>query len=174
MIVWSSRKLEDALAQNQLDSWTKAKYLIVPAIIGTLLGGPIYLIRPVYGEKAPVQDSLWILFFSIITAFLTYYGIKKFYKTNKELDDSGFFERMVILSLPIFLKILIISIVLSISLIRAALLMQIPQWFPRPGILVSILTPIMTFVFYRLLNNSLSRFGRLLNGEELPKLSKYT
>ncbi len=67
MILWSSKELERALAGGELDPWTKVKYVIVPAVIGSL-SVPSYVFRPIYGERTPGIDSL----FTPIIAFAYY------------------------------------------------------------------------------------------------------
>jgi len=70
MILWSSEELERALAAGELDSWTKVKYVIVPAVIGSL-STPFYVFRPIYGVRAPAINSLFSLIFAIVSAYLT-------------------------------------------------------------------------------------------------------
>jgi len=47
MRLWSSGLLEEELAKRYLSEWEKVKYLLLPAVVGTLLGGPIFLLRPI-------------------------------------------------------------------------------------------------------------------------------
>jgi hypothetical protein len=167
MILWSSKELERALAQGQLDSWTKVKYVIVPAVVGSL-SVPFYVFRPLYGERAPAINSLFSLIFAIVTAYLSYWGIKRCFVANREIDGEAFFERIAVLLLPILVRIVTVAVLVSIALliVLGKLRDRAPVLFHRSGIAFSAFTPIIAYVQYVMLTNSIRRFGRLVKAKE--------
>ncbi len=167
MILWSSRRLEQALARGQLDSWTKVKYVIVPAVIGSLFL-PSYALRPHYGERTPAINFLFSLIFAIVNAYLSYWGLKRCFLANRDIDGQAFFERTAVLGVPIFIRIITAVIPGSIALliVIGSLKDRVPMLFHRAGIVFAALTPIITFVTYLMLTNSIRRFGRLIKLKE--------
>ena len=163
MILWSSTRLEQALASGQLDSWTKVKYLIVPAIVGSF-AVPFYVFHPVYGQKAPALNALFSLIFGIVTAYLYYWGIKRCFIANSSIDGEAFFERLIVLGVPVLLRI--IAVVAPLTIVLLIILGNIKDRFPmvwyRAGILFSAFAPITTFATYVMLTNSIRRFGRFV------------
>jgi hypothetical protein len=111
MILWSSRKLEHALAGGQLSSWSKVKYLMLPSILGSM-SLPFYIVQPRYGAE---ESMLVETILSILAAFLTYWGIKQCFHANQQIDDKYFFERFAVLFVPPFVRataaVLLIGIV---------------------------------------------------------------
>jgi hypothetical protein len=167
MILWSSKELEQALAWGQLDSWTKVKYVIVPGVMGSL-SVPLYVFRPLYGAKAPAINSLFSLIFALATAYLFYWGMKKCFIANREIDGEAFFERTAVLALPIFIKI--VTVVMCVSIVLLIVLGHLKDRFPmlfhRSGIIFSAFTPIITYAQYVMLTNSVRRFGTLVKAKE--------
>jgi len=163
MILWSSRKLEQALARGQLDPWKKVKYLLVPVIMGALIG-PFYIFRPVYGQKPPLIYSLLSFICAILSAFVVYWGIKICFRINNKIDGNRFFERLAVLTIPALIKVAvfffsfsIIFVVVVGSLKNRVTIMY--QWTP---IIFSVLGPVSTYTMYSMIRNSFERFGRLL------------
>jgi hypothetical protein len=167
MILWSSIELEQALARGQLDSWTKVKYVIVPGVMGSL-SVPFYVFRPLYGERAPAINSLFSLIFAIATAYLFYWGIKRCFIANREIDGEAFFERTAVLALPILIRIITVVICVSIALliVLGHLKDRVPMLFHRAGIVFSAFTPLITYAQYVMLTNSIRRFGKLVKAKE--------
>jgi hypothetical protein len=167
VILWSSRKLEQALAKGQLDSWTKVKYLIVPMVIGAL-SGPFFLFRPVYGQKPPAINNLFSFVFAVIAAFIAYWGIKTCFKINNNIDGKDFFERLAVLTLPILIRIISFYIpsIIILSAIIGNLKDRVPIMFQRAPIIYSAFGPIITYMMYSMLMNSLKRLGQLLEREK--------
>ena len=163
MILWSSEKLEQAFAAGELDSWTKVKYMMVPVMVGHLYT-PFYVVRPVYGERAPAINYLFSFFFAMVALYLTYWGLKRCFIANREIDGKAFFERIAVLAVPIFFRIVAATILASLLLgfVVGVLVDWIPavtHWVP---ILFSAFTPILAYATYVMLTNSIRRFGTLL------------
>ena len=172
MIIWSSRKIEQALAKGELDAWTKVKYLIIPAILATL-SGPFYIIRPVYGQKPPAINSLFSFIFAILMSYLTYWGIRKCYRENCQIDSKRFFERYAVLGVPVMIRLIAIftptTIILGTILYRF-IKNHFPDSLDHVSIGISALGPIITIVMYRMLSASFHRLGELTR-TETEKLS---
>ncbi len=168
MIIGSSRKLEQALAGDELNAWTKIKYLIIPAILATL-SGPFYVIRPVYGQKAPALNSLFTLIFAIVMSYLTYWGIRKCFRENCQIDEKMFFERFAILSVPVLVRLIAVFTPLTIifmTLLYGFIKHRFPDSLDRVSIGVAALGPIITYVMYQMLSASFRRLGELIRTEK--------
>jgi hypothetical protein len=163
MILWSSRELERALAGGALDAWTKVKYLMVPAVLGSL-SVPFYVFRPIYGTRAPALNTLFSLIFVLVTVYIVYRGLKRCFTANNEIDGKAFFERMAILAIPIMIRIIAVSIPASIALliIVGRFKDQVPMLSRVTPIIFSSFGPIITFATYVMLVNSIRRLGKLL------------
>src|SRR5689334_18329784 len=111
MILFSSNRLERALAENTLTSWEKAKYIILIIIFYTC-SGPIYAITPSFGPRPPVGNTLVNFLSAILTIIITVFGAKKCFRTNKANDDVSFIERFAVLSMPIAIHLFIISVII--------------------------------------------------------------
>jgi len=164
MIWLSSKKLEYALAEEKLDSWEKVKYLILPAVLGALLGGSVYIIRPYYGHRMPNAHMLALVICGIISAFLVYRGTKQCFYVNINIDNKAFFERFTILLVPPLFKTAVLSIVLclAISISASKLREEIPFLYKHVSMFTASLGPIITYIFYKLIDNSFTRFGELI------------
>ncbi len=160
MKIFSSRKLEQSIADNQLTCWDKAKYVLFTAIVLVVFSGPIYLVIPIYGRSAPALNSLFSLGFTILGTFVTYYGIKECYATNRASDDKDFIERLAILSIPVFTKF--IFIVFPTTLYVVILMSSFRETQPMFPIILSALSPVLFYVYYYVLNRSFTRLGRVI------------
>lgn len=162
MILWSSQKLEEALARGELSSWTKVKYLILPAILSSL-NWPFYLISPTYGEKPPVFTRLIMLVFSVLTAYITYRGIKSCFQANEGIDGKLFFERFAVLFVPSFVRIMVATFFGSILLLAIIGLNRERFLFLFQGvsIIFAAFGPIITYALYAMIQGSFKRFGKL-------------
>jgi hypothetical protein len=166
VILWSSRKVEQALAQGRLDSWTKVKYLLIPTVLGAL-SGPFYILRPVYGQKPPSDYTYFSLISSIITACVTYWGIKTCFRVNSSIDGRNFFERFAVLSLPILIRVMTVAITCGIVLLLfiGHPKNRDPIFLERVGITFAVAHPIIAYIVYSMLINSFERLGRWLERE---------
>jgi hypothetical protein len=166
MICISSKKLEHVLAERKLDSWAKVKYLILPSVFAVLFSGPYYVIRPYYGDRSPGMNinDIVLLLCGIISAYLTYRGIKQCFQSNQEIDGKAFFERFTILFVPPFIQIMVLSILLCLSILIPAGIFrkEIPFLYKYSTIFTAILCPVVIYILYLLIRNSFIRFGKLI------------
>jgi len=167
MILFSSRKLEKALAEGNLSNWVKTKYIIVPAVIMSLFSLP-YIFQPIYGERIPLLNSFFNFIFVITGAFITYFGIKKCFQTNETFDRRNFFKRFFVLSVPVLMKLIIIVFPLTIIAGICAYRLRVihPTIYKRFPIALSLLGPVITYIYYRLINASLIRLTNLIKGKD--------
>jgi hypothetical protein len=163
MILWSSRKLEHALAVGQLDPWTKVKYLLVPVVMG-IFSGPFYILRPVYGQKPPPIYSLVSFICAVLSAFIAYWGIKICFSINNKIDGNRFFERLAVLTVPVLIKVAVFffSFSLIFVVVFSSLKDRVSSLFQWTYIIISALNPIVTYTMYSMIRNSFERFGRLV------------
>ena len=165
MIIFSSRKLEQAIAQDSLPNWEKAKYAILPAIISMLLIGPTYIVRPLYGAKPPFLNSIITFLFNVVAAFIIFYGIRKCFRTNEETDRKEFLARYAILSVPVLIKFLLIFIPITFVLIIIidAMSGTNQETFKGFPVSISILSTLLVYLYYCLLNRSFARLRELIH-----------
>ena len=116
MILFSSKELEIALSNDLLSYWEKTKYLVLVAVIGALLGGPLVLIRPIYGAKMSTLNLLFSSLCAVLSAYLAYRGIKACFLTNEGIDGTLFFERMACLTVPVSIRVGIFMFLISVGL----------------------------------------------------------
>jgi len=167
MILWSSEQLEQALADGELDSWTKVKYMMIPAVLASL-STPFYVLHPVYGERAPAIYSLFSFLFHVLAAYVTYWGFKRCFAANNQIDGKAFFERLAVLWIPIFIRILVFSVLGGIALlfVLGHLKERAPTLFRIGPILFSAFNPVIAFATFTMLVNSIRRLGRLIKAPE--------
>ncbi len=169
MILFSSNKLEHALAAGSLSSWDKAKYLIFIILLYSF-SGPIYVLTPSFGPKPPMWHSLLSLVSTTLVIGLTYVGAKKCYLTNKATDDIDFSGRFAALFVPMTFKF--IAAMLPIMVIGAIIAFSTSSDKElRMNVFVYFLysmIPIGTYLFYNFLNRSFKRLGILINEIKIP------
>jgi hypothetical protein len=166
MILFSSKKLEHKISNNELAHWEKTKYLIFTYIF---FGSASFfnLLSPNFHPKPTWQSALDV-FGAVLFVLITYFGIKKCYMTNKESDNTDFIDRIVILSVPMILKIFLIYFFLFF------LYFNIKMYFwgkqPLSGNLIyclfSGLGPVLQIFFYIFLNRSFRRLTTLMRNDE--------
>jgi len=158
MILISSSKLERKIAENALTAWGKTKYIIVYFALFSI--SPIYILAPSFGPKPPPGYFL-VSFLSIIASvFITYFGIKKCYQTNKTFDDAHFIERFMLLSVPTTIKFML-SLLPALFLIAVvATSISVDRKFHKEATsnLWHIVSPIAMIMYYVLINRSFQRF----------------
>jgi len=144
----------------------KVKYLIVPMIFSTLMGPPV-IFSPRYGQTPPALNSLFSFIFAVVSAYLIYWGIKKCYLLNRQIDSKAFFERIILLSLPITVRLVVFMIPTSIALLVLLALLrdQFPGLLKRASIIFSALGPVVLYVNFVMLESSFRRLGRLIAEE---------
>lgn len=96
MIIFSPKKIEDALRAGSFTSWEKSKYIILTAVV-TSFGEPFYLIAPAIIKQANITGTeiLVRLLVTLIGLIITYFGVKHCYKINDDSDK--FIERFICL-----------------------------------------------------------------------------
>lgn len=157
MRIWSSKLLEQELAETKLSDWEKTKYLILPLVLSTLVAGPIYLFTPNYGSNPPAFNGLSTFIGNIIMAVVTFYGIRLGYRTNKKIDGKCFIERYTILSVPIFIRCLVIMVpTLFVLMFIFMGIFKLKEIFP---LILKVVFPLIIFWFYYLISKSIKRFG---------------
>jgi hypothetical protein len=163
MILFSSKELERKLASSSIDSWDKAKYVIVLFVIYSF-SGPVYVLTPSFGPHPPVGTLIASPISVLFIILATYFGIKKCYLTNKATDDVDFIGRFVVLSIPMTLKFILV--LLPIFLLFVIILSTLSgHQAARNTFSYSpyLMGPIGTYVFYQFLSGSFRRISVLIN-----------
>lgn len=164
MILFSSTKLERAIADGALTSWEKAKYIIFIIILHTL-SGPIYVLTPSFGPKPPIWQLLASFTSSIFIILFTFFGAKKSYQTNKTIDDTDFVGRFTALYMPMTLKFIAIGLTVMAA-VALSVYAGSSDKETRSNLFVCFLYlmgPVGTYLFYIFLNKSFERLGILIN-----------
>ena len=164
MILFSSNKLERALAADSLTSWEKAKYIIFIIILYSF-SGPIQVLAPSFGSKPSIGQLLTSSICGILVIIFTYFGAKKCYQTNKRIDDTDFVGRFAALYMPMSFKLIAISL---IAMGITAMIIYSGAFDKQTGIdgfvyFLYIMGPVGTYLFYIYLNRSFRRLGLLIN-----------
>jgi hypothetical protein len=167
MIIFSSQKLEQSLATGDLSPWDKTKYIIFTAIMMSLAGVP-YICNPKYAERDPMLNMLASILCVIATAIMTYFGIRKCHQTNEALDKKAFFERFFVLSVPVTVKLVVFFLPLSLTALLYVHHLKDghPLLHKRFPILLSLCGPVVTWVYYTMVDRSLKRFGCLIQDKK--------
>lgn len=164
MRLWSSELLEAELASGQVSEREKVKYLLLPMLLTTLAGGPVYLITPNYGPHQPPLTWLTSAASAILVTLVTFYGMRHVYRTNKKIDGLHFIERYAILSLPVHVRFVALMLPLTVLLgfafyafkkSHAGVADRFATWF-------GLLFPLVVAWLYRMIAASFTRFGRRL------------
>ena len=162
MVLLSSRKLEQVLADGKLETWSKVKYLILPAVLNSLAAA--FYIRPWYGPKEPALNIFVSVPCNILTAYLTFWGIKRAFLENQKIDGVAFFERFAMLCVPPMIRVMTVTFLLSLAVAYSRI--PVPEEgslvFTRASIFFSVLGPILTFAVYSMVRRSFQRLGELI------------
>jgi len=151
-MIFTSRKLEKALAKGEVTGWNAAQYYFVPMIIHSVLTTPIWLTRPRYYIYPTPAIHVTIYGLQILAGVLVYCGIKKCFKSNDQIDSRDFISRMVILGFPVLIKVTVLTYIASLILL-IFIVSRLSEVF------VTALYPLMTYVSFKLINDSLIRLG---------------
>jgi hypothetical protein len=158
MIVFSSKKLESALAENRLTQWDKVKYIILIAVLYSLSYGPIRWIKPTFSPTygtTPEKHPLFFILCSALAAYIAYRGIKECFRINEDIDAKSFFERWACLSVPVGLR-------LTFYMMPVFIFFPFLIGLPFERVFVSLLNPIAALIYYHLIARSFIRLGELL------------
>jgi len=144
--------------------------LLLPLILSTLAGGPIYLFTPRYGVEQPAFAPVRMLCSGILMAVVTYYGIRMGYRANQDIDGKHFIERYTILSVPVFIKFMVICIPVLFGLMIVVGLLSnvVPALKPHLGTILQLMFPLVFLWFYVLVAASIRRFGDHLRQTTIP------
>lgn len=167
MTVLSSEKVERVLAENELTGWEKGKYLIILMVLG-YSSVPVALFSPTYSRPPLIVESIQLATM-VVSAIIIVYGIKKCLTINEAIDHQNFIERFVILSVPVSVKILIVSIP-SIIILQWLMFGFLSTNHPNlyqylPGFFY-IIGPIVAYIYYFFLKRSFVRFGQLVKEKD--------
>jgi hypothetical protein len=163
MILWSSERLEQALADGELDPWAKAKYIMVPAALGAL-ATPFYVLHPIYGQRAPAINSAVSFALNVLAAYITWQGIKRCFVANNEIDGKAFFERTGVLAVPVAIRVITLTVLCSVVLlfVIGSLKERVPMLYQRASILFAAFNPIIAYAIWTMLMSSIQRLGKLI------------
>jgi len=172
MILFSPRKAAHSIADGSLKSNEKIKYLMLPLIFSSISFQ--YFITPIYGAEPPYVNRIIRFLTYLISAYITYRGIKMCYLVNKNIDDSDFFERFAILFVPPYVWFIIVYSVVAIIYIFVVVVIQSinPAQIIHAPISLYIFYPIANYSFYVVLRNSFLNLGELITGNviDIPKI----
>ena len=107
MYFWNIKALAQTLKEKKLSSYDKMKYYLIMTVAVTI----VYEIL----SFVPTEISLITIADSILIVAITFIGIIICYKANQYGDkNEEFIDRMICLSLPITLRLIIICISIMI------------------------------------------------------------
>lgn len=107
MYFWKTKELALQLKENSVSETDQMKYLLSTTIIG-LLG--FELSSPSTVSPLSLSDYMPLLKFFLVLS-ITLMGFYETFKTNKANGGSNYLSRIVCLSLPIILKMILISLI---------------------------------------------------------------
>lgn len=164
MILFSSNKLEKAIADDSLDSWTKAKYMILVIAMYSLKNS-FYWFAPSFGPETPLPYYAAAFASWLLGIVITFHGGKKCFKTNETSDGKNYVERLAVLYVPLTFRFIpIFFFFLAIMAFIVACLLPIDketQYLLFPYLLLP-LTLFLIWLFFVLLNRSFERLGELI------------
>jgi hypothetical protein len=165
MIIFSSEKLQKVLANDSLDSWGKAKYIIF-VIAMYCMSAPFHWFLPEFGPKKPLPYHLASLASYILTILITVYGAKRCFRTNKTGDGKDFVERLAALYVPMTFEIVPLALVLfAITAYLVAYVLPIddkPTKYSVFSYVMLAFTPFLTWLFFVLLDRDFERLAELI------------
>ncbi len=162
MIPISSKKAEIAISQNNISSKSKFKYVFLTFFL--LSPEPVYLITPEFGGDGTVYDPFLSFLSWLLFIYISYLGIKKCYLKNKQIDDSNFIERLIILNVPVLIKFILIILPLTFIMTWGAKTSGFEYNYQTVGYqaFFAILVPLVTYIYYYILNESFERLSKLI------------
>jgi hypothetical protein len=110
MILFSSKKLEKALAEDSLDEREKAKYMIYPNMLYAF-ATPFFLAQTVSDHP---NEYYFNFIFTLISVLIFYLVFRTCYRINGNSMNKNFIENIVVLSVPAWMKVFVIFASLSI------------------------------------------------------------
>ena len=156
MIIFSPRKVENALRAGDFTAWERAKYIILTAVV-TAIGEPFYLVAPTIKQANTTGTEILVRLAATFTGLIvTYVGVKSCYKTNN--DPEKFIERFICLRVPwtVIFAMTFVPINLVI-LYMAKKQLEMPIYH---GI-SAFIGPLTIALFYWALSGSFKRLGQV-------------
>ena len=164
VILFSSRNLELAFARDELTKWDKVKYIILMTVLPTLLSGPFFWVKPVYGAKMSTLNILVSYPCAVLSAYIAYRGIKKCFQVNESGGGNSFFQRWACLTVPVGFRVMIYF--LPAYWIIGALVIffrkRNPELYEILPNIYYLAGPVFAFTYYHLITRSFLRLGELL------------
>jgi hypothetical protein len=164
MVLFSSTKLENALASESLDSWTKAKYMIfVVAMYGA--SNSFYWFTPSFGPKKSLSYYVASAASWFLSAVITYWGGKNCFRTNKMGDGKDFVERFSSLYVPLtfeFIPITLLFFLGTAGFVACLLPVDKQTKYQVVPYLALLVSPFLTWLFFVLLKRSFERLAELI------------
>jgi hypothetical protein len=161
MVIWSPQKLEQQIANEELTPWEKTRYLILALVVGAA-SGPMFWIAPTVKAQNLESTALIQVLATLLGLLITFRGIKRCYETNNIKPE--FINRFICIRIPWDIRFGIILAPLSLIIIYTANKF-FPLWNDLAYIIIYICSPLITFIYYKLLNRS---FDRILNMQSRP------
>ena len=173
MIIFSSIKLEKALAVQKVTRWQKAKYIMIPAIFISMASPLSAFFRPSFQDEPSTIYSVLQLLVMIISIFITYFGIKACFEVNENIDKRNFIERFCILLVPVSFRMLLFFILCFIAFMIILLFTAaIPEINKHVPLLFLPFAPIYLFMYFSLLKKSFLSFSNLLTGNSSQPIAQ--
>ena len=173
MIIFSSIKLEKALADQKVTRWQKAKYIMIPAIFISMASPLSAFFRPSFQDEPSTIYSVLQLLVMIISIFITYFGIKACFEVNENIDKRNFIERFCILLVPVSFRMLLFFILCFIAFMIILLFTAaIPEINKHVPLLFLPFGPIYLFMYFSLLKKSFLSFSNLLTGNSSQPIAQ--
>jgi hypothetical protein len=101
MYWWNVRQLAQELRAGQVDEKERFKYFLATSIAWTLVAQPFFY----YGETFKVADVVS----GVLALTITVIGTVLCYRVNKRGDNTDFIARMICLSWPIGIKLVMLG-----------------------------------------------------------------
>ncbi len=162
MILLSSERLENALAEANLSEWEKTQYLLLPIVLGALVGGAFTsLLRQDFGGEVPAHQETIMFADGVIMAAISYWGISRAFRTNAKSDGQRFIERFTILSIPVAVKLWVglFGCVVLLSVVMGRLGLSGPEVRAYFRLAVNVGAPLAYLAFYVLILRSFKRLS---------------
>jgi hypothetical protein len=156
MIIFSPKKVEDALRAGSFSAWENAKYIILTAVV-TAIGEPFYLVAPTIKQANTTGTEILVRLVATMTGLMiTYFGVKHCYRIND--DSERFIERFICLRVP-----WTVIFALSFGPINLAVLYTAKKQLETPVFhgISAFIGPITIALFYWALSGSFKRLSQM-------------
>jgi hypothetical protein len=108
MILWNTKELSNQLSAGIVTEKEKMKYFLISSLV------TVFTIAMVTEEK----DLMLPLHYGFlgVNLLITALGIWWAFRMNAQGDNKNFLDRIVVLSIPIFLRVIVLSVVVTLPL----------------------------------------------------------